>query len=166
MPTQRKHIRLNNTCYVYPSNPCSITIGIKNRQNVFGFDFDHFTKNAVDILRTVAEKNKQMVFPIYIALFMPDHVHLCLEASPAMNIVEYVKEIKSRIAVTALRHGHHGSFWQPSFFDHFLRADENIGQVVRYILNNPCRQNLVTDWLDYPYLYSNVYTISELTHGL
>ena len=44
-----------------------------------------------------------------------------------------------------------GVIWQRSFWDHFLRAEEQLEEVVSYGLNNPVRRGLVEDWQDYPF---------------
>lgn len=155
----RKPLRLNPSCYAYPSPPCSITIAVKDRLTVFGFDHDILTRMAMEIVSDIATTN---TVKVHIVLFMPDHVHLCAEASPAMTLTDFVKAIKSRIAVEALRYGHAMSFWQRSFFDHFVRKDEQLGIVIRYILNNPCRKQLVQYWWEYPYWYSNQYKMEQL----
>ena len=37
----------------------------------------------------------------------------------------------------AWRRGIKGAFWPTSFWDHFLRGDERLEQVVEYVRNNP-----------------------------
>jgi REP element-mobilizing transposase RayT len=44
-----------------------------------------------------------------------------------------------------------GKLWQPAFFDHALRKEENIQQVARYIVANPLRAGLVENIEDYPH---------------
>ena len=44
-----------------------------------------------------------------------------------------------------------GSFWQTSFWDHFLREEEGLEDAVMYVLNNPTRAGLVKHWHEYPY---------------
>jgi len=40
--------------------------------------------------------------------------------------------------------------WERSFYDRIIRARE-LGNKVRYVLNNPVRARLVSDWRDYPF---------------
>ena len=41
--------------------------------------------------------------------------------------------------------------WQKDFYDHIIRANEDLGTQIRYIANNPVRKGLVSDWHDYPF---------------
>ena len=40
--------------------------------------------------------------------------------------------------------------WQPSFYDHVLRKDEDLLETVKYIFNNPVRKKIVLHYKDYP----------------
>ncbi|MCC7210600.1 MAG: hypothetical protein IT451_02000 [Candidatus Brocadia sp.] len=52
-----------------------------------------------------------------------------------------------------------GKFWQTSFYDHFLRKEEDVRDTVMYVLNNPVRKGLVAEWREYPYSGSFVYDV-------
>ena len=52
-----------------------------------------------------------------------------------------------------------GKFWQTSFYDHFLRKEEDVRDVVMYVLHNPVRKGLVSEWREYPYSGSLVYEL-------
>jgi len=41
--------------------------------------------------------------------------------------------------------------WQPSFYDHVLRNDEDVFKFAKYILNNPVRRKIVTNYKDYQF---------------
>ena len=90
-----------------------------------------------------------------VVCFMPDHVHLLLEASmSAANLRRCVKRMKQHSgAAYKLRFG--SPLWQEGYFDRVLREDENTVEVVRYILNNPVRAGLVMAPQDYPFLGSD-----------
>ena len=159
---QRKHPRLDANIYKHPCPPCSLTMAVKKRQEVFGPQNDAFPKSA---LQTLTQYGTAHSVPIHIALFMPDHVHICAEASPVRSLIDFMGELKNLVMRCAWQYGHQGSFWQTSFFDHFLRKEENILTVVRYILNNPVRAQLVNYWWEYPYWYSNQYTMEQLRNA-
>ena len=44
--------------------------------------------------------------------------------------------------------------WQPSYYDHVLRKDEDILSVARYVVGNPVRKALVEHFLDYEFIGS------------
>jgi putative transposase len=50
----------------------------------------------------------------------------------------------------------HGSIWQPAYYDHALRNEEDRLVISRYIIANPVRKNIVSSVKDYPY-WNSVY---------
>jgi len=108
------------------------------------------------LLRAVCKENN---IPLYAYCVMPDHVHFLLSASETKGIVEFVREIKSRSTKLAWQHGYRGTIWQRSFYDHFLRRDENCMLVAKYIIDNPVRKGIVERWEDYPFSGSLVYEL-------
>ena len=47
------------------------------------------------------------------------------------------------------RAGKHGSVWQEESFDRIIRSSESLDAKVAYILENPVRKGLVSDWRQY-----------------
>lgn len=47
-----------------------------------------------------------------------------------------------------------GKLWQSGYYDHVLRRDENLQSVLQYVFNNPVRKQMVSHFMDYPYLGS------------
>ena len=60
-------------------------------------------------------------------VIMPDHVRLFVRGDPNFVLGNWVKGLKrtisNRFAIPS-----HAPFWQPGFFDHLLRSDENYAQ--------------------------------------
>jgi REP element-mobilizing transposase RayT len=46
---------------------------------------------------------------------------------------------------------HVEAFWQSNFYDHVIRKDESLLEICLYILNNPVRKGMVSNWGEYPY---------------
>ncbi len=90
---------------------------------------------------------------------MPDHIHLLISPSPQVSLVDFVRAFKGRSTRLAWQYGYPGKIWQRSFYDHFLRKEEDVHRVVDYILNNPVRQGIVDDWQEYPFSGSLVYNL-------
>ena len=99
-------------------------------------------------------------YELYVAVVMPDHVHLIL--TPEVDHIR--KEIHSLIAIMRSLKGasahainkhweRHGPVWQEESFDHVLRCSESLDAKVRYVLENPLRRGLVADWRDYPWAW-------------
>jgi putative transposase len=101
-------------------------------------------------------------FAIPAHCFMPDHVHLLVEATdPAADLRRLVKLMKQRSGYR-FRRDRRESHWQPSYFDRTLRSDEATSDVMRYIFENPVRAGLVRSPLDYPHLGSDLGPLEEI----
>ena len=90
---------------------------------------------------------------------MPDHVHLVLGPSEDCDIITFVGQFKNLAQRAAWRTGAKGKIWQTSFWDHFLRADEEVEKAVAYVLDNPVRAELVAESSDYPFSGSLVFDL-------
>nr|WP_305800402.1 hypothetical protein [Thiolapillus sp.] len=44
-----------------------------------------------------------------------------------------------------------GTLWQPAYYDHALRKEDNHKEIARYIVANPLRGGLVKSLGDYPH---------------
>ena len=83
---------------------------------------------------------------IYIALVMPDHVHLItmIDASTTLPIaIQFIKAAASRAAGRRL--------WQREYFDRIVRHGEDLRKKGDYTLNNPVHDGLVANPDDYPW---------------
>jgi len=102
-------------------------------------------------------------YELYVAVVMPDHVHLIL--TPLINeqtceihsIVEIMRVIKSASSHLINRQLHRrGAVWQEESFDHVLRSSEGLDAKVLYVLQNPERKGLVRDWRDYRWVWQRL----------
>ena len=153
-PSRRKKIRLGPEIYRIVGLPCFVTIATKEKEKIFSHQ--HLAKDFVDLLRRICEQNN---IPLYAYCIMPDHTHLLLRASETKGIIEFVREMKSLSTKAAWQHGYRGNIWQRSFYDHFLRQDEDCRTVANYIVRNPVIDGIVGDWKDYPFSGSFVYEL-------
>jgi REP element-mobilizing transposase RayT len=71
---------------------------------------------------------------------MPDHLHLLVTLGGGAELSAAVRLFKGRLA-PLLRD--HTTRWQPSFYDHRLRADDDRLPVFLYIFLNPYRAELL-----------------------
>jgi REP element-mobilizing transposase RayT len=93
---------------------------------------------------------------------MPDHVHLVISPGSQCDVFSFVGQYKGLVLREAWRLGKTGSFWQSSFWDRFIRQDEDLKKAVRYVLHNPVRKGLVNQWQAYPYSGSLVFAREDL----
>jgi REP element-mobilizing transposase RayT len=151
---RRRRIRLAPNAYAEVGAICSITVAVKDRTPVFADPT--VADAAVDVLRRHAAETG---VPVYAWCVMPDHVHLVLGASPTCDMVTFVGQFKNLAQREAWRLGVKGAFWQASFWDHFLRGDERLEQVIEYVMNNPVR------WWEYRLSGSTVFEIADAGGG-
>jgi putative DNA methylase len=81
---------------------------------------------------------------------MPNHVHSLIETSqtPLAEILHGWKSYTGKAANRLLKRT--GDFWQPEYFDRYIRDEEHLAKAVRYIENNPVKAGLAKlpeEWL-------------------
>lgn len=122
-----------------------VTICTKDQQKIFT-DIK-VVADQLKILNMCCEKEK---FSVWAYCFMPDHLHLLLTGKENSGLIKLIKNYK-QLSGFEYKKATGKSLWQKSFYDHILRKEENITQLIRYILENPVRKNLVEDFKDYPF---------------
>lgn len=109
---------------------------------------------------------RQEHFAVLAYCFMPDHVHLLVEAlSDGADLQRFVKLAKQRAAFIC-RGVLSGRLWQPSYYDRVLRDSESTLATARYILENPVRAGMVSTIEDYPYSGSDILQVKHLIRDL
>ncbi|HEX2924183.1 MAG TPA: transposase, partial [Chloroflexota bacterium] len=145
-PLRRKRIRLDPRLYADTTTTCLITICTADRTPAFSGNA--LAAGCVAVLISVAHETG---FQLHAFCLMPDHVHLLMSPSPTASILDFVRDFKGLTTRYAWTCGHVVNLWQPSFHDHFVRREEDVERTVMYILNNPVRKGLATEWRQYPY---------------
>lgn len=84
-------------------------------------------------------------------VFMPEHVHLIVSGKDVRSdLLALIKDFKQKTTFRLRQAG--GEFgWQKDFYDHIVRANEDYGAQVRYLLRNPVRRGLCQRWQDWPH---------------
>jgi REP element-mobilizing transposase RayT len=95
-------------------------------------------------------------YELYVAVVMPDHVHLILtplideRRRQIFSLIEIMQGIKGAAARRINQQiGRHGAIWQEESFDHVLRSSEGLDAKVEYVLQNPVRKGLIKHWSEY-----------------
>lgn len=107
----------------------------------------------IDLFWIAMSKTKaKMPFDIVAWVILPDHFHVILNPmqSTPSNILKRVKlsflrNYKIRIGVGS------GRVWQPRFWDHVIRSQDDMNRHIDYIHYNPVKHNHVTSPFDYPH---------------
>ena len=94
-------------------------------------------------------------YKLWAACIMPTHVHLLLTLLPNAPILyQVLQSIKSYSGRKANKiRQQSGQFWQRESYDHIVRPNGEFQRIQNYILNNPVKAGLVTDWQDYKWTY-------------
>ena len=76
---------------------------------------------------------------------MPNHVHLLINPKvPAAKITQFIKGVSARRANAILQRTGQ-PFWQDESFDRWVRSSKEMGNIIRYIENNPVKANLAAE---------------------
>jgi putative transposase len=94
--------------------------------------------------------------------FMPDHLHILVGSNNIqVSLINFIKYFKQKTGYE-FKKKHHIKLWQKSFYDHILRKEESVIDLVKYIFNNPVRKGLVTEFREYPFLGSMVVDLDDI----
>ncbi len=151
LPTfRRKRNRLSLETYS-GARAYFLTLTCAQRRTVF--TERRVVRNCSETLRSCSEKHG---FAVLAYCFMPDHLHLLVEGGSQSDLPQFIKDFKQQTGYT-YRRSNSEILWQKSYYDHILRAEEDVPQVARYIVANPVRAALATVASDYPYSGSFVW---------
>ncbi|RRA98054.1 transposase [Larkinella rosea] len=131
------------------------------------------------IAEIVAEKIKSYdgeKYDLIAYCIMPNHVHLVVDSSIQLEgldgniqaidrnyeqLFTVLQQIKGNTYQANKVLGRSGAFWQPESYDHVVRNDQELKNIINYTLQNPVKAGLVPDWRDWPFSFLN-----ERTYGL
>jgi REP element-mobilizing transposase RayT len=105
------------------------------------------------ILKHVVDGNGRF-YLLFVAVVMPEHVHLILRPIRNYSLSSILKGIKGFSArkVNIYRRSG-GSIWQSESYDRIIRDERELFEKLNYILNNPLKRGLV----DNPYNYYGLF---------
>jgi len=117
-------------------------------------------------LQTAMEKYHCLVL---VYCFMPEHLHLIVrgqndQADSWQAMVQFKQQTGFWLSQQRSK-----VEWQKDFYDHIIRADEDLGAQIRYVMNNPVRRGLVVRWQDYPFTGAigvSLHSVAEGTQTL
>ncbi len=123
-----------------------------------------FVESAIvtSVLTTIRQCAETCGFAVFAYCFMPDHLHLIASSTTeGSDLRIFMTRWKQRAGYQHRQRT--GEFlWQPSYFDHVLRDEEDTARAVRYVLDNPVRKGLVAEFQDYPFSGSDVFSVEQL----
>lgn len=142
-----------------------------NRKMIFKWYEDLFDKGSwgptwlknpeiAEIVKKSTFFFNQSEYDLYAFTIMSNHDHMVFKLMPnSNNSVTYpVSWILGRLkSYTANKCNQKlkrtGAFWQDESYDHVIRDSKELTRVMRYVLNNPVKAELVENWTDWRFTY-------------
>lgn len=90
---------------------------------------------------------------------MPNHGHVVfapLEGSDGkyFSLSTIMHSLKLHTALEANKVlGREGSFWQHENYDHYVRNEDELERIIKYVIYNPVKAGLVDDWKQWKWTY-------------
>ncbi len=105
----------------------SITICVHDWRRIFEKGENY--RLVFSVLRECADKNE---FDIHAYCFMPDHAHFLVQGKDdRSDLRRFIKGFKQKSGFEFSKH-HQEKLWQPSYYDHVLRKEEDFKAVALY----------------------------------
>ena len=126
---------------------------------------------VASIVKTKLEELDGDLYELLAYCIMPNHVHVLFDTSiqivdeaqqflpetPAdyQQLHQIMRRIKGSTAFAANRLlGRTGTFWRKDSYDRYIRSQRELKNVINYILMNPVKAGLVSNWEEYLWTYS------------
>jgi putative transposase len=116
------------------------------RRNLYFTD-----KSTVDsVLLILNRVSDRYGFTLLAYCFMPDHLHLLIEGDETSSLRNYMQRFK-QVSSYIYKKQYSQRLWQRSYYDHVLRKEQSVKEVAGYIVENPVRKGIVTEYNKYPF---------------
>jgi len=132
--------------------PCFITTLTKDRQPIFSD-----RKNIILFLQTLKEVQAVKHARVLSYAILPDHIHMIVQSvkSSASQIMHSLKLNFTKnwklISDDKTENIGANNFWQPRFWHHEIKNDQDLYYHINYIIMNPVKHGYVDDPEDWPY---------------
>ena len=143
---QRKNLHLR--CFDYKGSAHVYFVTICTADKIAHFKNDHIVQIISDELeyRRVAGEIKLFCYCI-----MPDHLHLLISLGESYqkNLQNFITAFKRYTSRTVKMKFVIKPLWQKNFHEHVVRREESLVKIAKYILNNPVRKGIISNWKGY-----------------
>ncbi|MBA7678588.1 hypothetical protein ES703_86866 [subsurface metagenome] len=144
LPNRKLSTRLKFFSYKGPY-AYSVTICTCEKSPIF--KIPKAVKTILDLLKEISTRYG---FRLVAYCFMPDHLHLLVAGDKDSNLLKFIQTFK-QVSSCRFRKNFGERLWQRGYYEHVLRAEENLEKVARYIWGNPVRKGLVEHEEEYPF---------------
>ena len=152
----RRPPRLPRECYLGPAR-IFFTMCTFERNEYFR-DARRAEQVRDQLLRTAIDFDVEIIAYV----LMPDHVHILTAGLTDGADNRACAERFRQQSAFHFKRAFASTLWQEGYNDRVLRDEEATPDVVQYIVFNPVRAGLASRPVDYPYLGSSRYDVSDL----
>jgi putative transposase len=104
-----------------------------------------------NLINMLIETARSKRFDVLAYCFMPDHLHLLvIGKDDKSNLKKFINLFKQKSGYW-FKKNYNKNLWHVSYYDHVLRREDNIEDVIMYMLGNPVRKGIVQDFKEYPF---------------
>jgi putative transposase len=117
-------------------------------------------EQVADLLSEAIHYRDGKVYTLEAFTIMHNHGHVVCtplkkENGEFNSLTEIFQSLKRHTARKSnLILGRSGAFWQDDSYDHIVRDQAELERIVKYVLYNPVKADLVSDWKDWKWSYS------------
>jgi putative transposase len=153
MLSERKQIHLTNYDYSGSDATYFITLCTNGKQAYFRKP--QVAQYIADEINYRARTAEEIL--VFAYCIMPDHLHLLLKLNDGYGktLQNWVAAFKRYTARLLNQLENITPLWQNNFYEHVVRTDESMKGIAEYIVHNPIRKNMVSDWQEYRFLQIN-----------
>ncbi len=131
----------------FPEHCYFITASTFNRLPIFAD-----SASCQVVFNSINWLEKRGSLECYCSIIMPDHIHLVIKLGSGQTLPQVMQSLKGYTAkrINELK-GQKGHVWQNQYYDHLVRREEDMKNIILYCYENPVRRNLVQEAKDYPF---------------
>lgn len=124
-----------------------ITVCCYNRQKNF-----LYKENVQILFNALGWLEKEKYLEMHFSIVMPDHIHLIFQLTGNKTLSEVIKSLKQFTGRRIKQRMHVKTpIWQEQYYDHLIRKDEDLLEIIKYCWYNPVRAGIVDNPNEYPY---------------
>jgi putative transposase len=158
---RRKKHRLPMDCYSQSDCEFFFTICARHQGTPFADPV-----LAESVVQALLWRKRRHSWTLFCYCLMPDHLHFVMQLPPLEarqsnagargqvpeGVLDQVGNFKKYTTTQVWwPRGGSGKLWQRSSYDRIIRYCESLDVAAQYVLNNPVRKGLVSQWEDHPY---------------
>ncbi|MBI5651678.1 MAG: transposase [Chloroflexi bacterium] len=102
------------------------------------------------VLDVLCEEQTRQNCTVFTFCLMPNHLHFLVSPGrDGISALTFTDQFKGKATNASWPVNWRGKLWQPRYYDHIVRTEEDLQAISEYILNNPIRKGLVSnreDW--------------------